>query len=281
MADSKLNLFLSSGTNAERLAFTPDPPTPAAGAAYSYLWVEEDTGAVFVWDADGAAWIELATTGAVPAHQANHNSGGSDPLKLDDLADPDDNTDLDADTSEHGLMPKWTSAFLTSLFNVFSSTQGAVLYRGASDWLALATGTSGKRLTTKGAGANPVWEAETKVITFTVGSEGGDPITTGYKGHIRIPQGCTIVRWSVGNNADGDIEWNVYSDAPGSAFPPTTSIVASDPPKTTGGATDFASDNTLSGWTPGITAQNYVGVGITSVDGTLVMSTLSLEVTVP
>jgi len=40
------------------------------------------------------------------AHQATHNSGGSDALKLDDLAAPDDNTDLDSTTSQHGLLPK-------------------------------------------------------------------------------------------------------------------------------------------------------------------------------
>jgi len=40
------------------------------------------------------------------AHQADHNSGAADPLKLDDLASPDDNTDLDFSTSAHGLVPK-------------------------------------------------------------------------------------------------------------------------------------------------------------------------------
>jgi len=40
------------------------------------------------------------------AHQASHNSGGSDALKLDDLAAADDNTDLNSTTSAHGLLPK-------------------------------------------------------------------------------------------------------------------------------------------------------------------------------
>ncbi|MBM10702.1 MAG: hypothetical protein CL759_01295 [Chloroflexi bacterium] len=43
------------------------------------------------------------------AHQASHVSGGADALKLDDLADPDDNTDLDFSTSLHGLVPKGTN----------------------------------------------------------------------------------------------------------------------------------------------------------------------------
>jgi hypothetical protein len=38
-----------------------------------------------------------------------------------------------------------------------SSTQGAILYRGASGWVALAVGTDGQVLTTHGASANPTW----------------------------------------------------------------------------------------------------------------------------
>jgi hypothetical protein len=40
------------------------------------------------------------------SHASSHQSGGGDSIKLDDLAAPDDNTDLDATTSAHGLLPK-------------------------------------------------------------------------------------------------------------------------------------------------------------------------------
>jgi len=40
------------------------------------------------------------------AHNSTHQSGGADAIKLDDLAAPDDNTDLDATLSAHGLLPK-------------------------------------------------------------------------------------------------------------------------------------------------------------------------------
>ncbi|MCB1626478.1 MAG: hypothetical protein KDI48_02050, partial [Xanthomonadales bacterium] len=40
------------------------------------------------------------------AHTSSHQSGGTDAIKLDDLATPDDNTDLNATTSRHGLLPK-------------------------------------------------------------------------------------------------------------------------------------------------------------------------------
>lgn len=39
-------------------------------------------------------------------HAADHGPAGADALKLDDLAAPDDNTDLNASTSKHGLLPK-------------------------------------------------------------------------------------------------------------------------------------------------------------------------------
>jgi hypothetical protein len=40
------------------------------------------------------------------AHASTHQLGGSDSIKLDDFATPDDNTDLDATTARHGLLPK-------------------------------------------------------------------------------------------------------------------------------------------------------------------------------
>lgn len=42
----------------------------------------------------------------IPAHASTHENGGTDPIKLDDLATPDDNTDLDATVAAHGLLPK-------------------------------------------------------------------------------------------------------------------------------------------------------------------------------
>lgn len=45
----------------------------------------------------------------------------------------------------------------STILDSLSSTQGAVLYRGASGWAALAPGTSGQYLKTQGSGANPVW----------------------------------------------------------------------------------------------------------------------------
>lgn len=51
--------------------------------------------------------------------------------------------------------------------NAVSSTQGAVLYRGASGWVALGPGTSGQVLGTGGAAANPLWK------NFSAGATAG------------------------------------------------------------------------------------------------------------
>lgn len=55
----------------------------------------------------GKGGVNTQIGGGVPAaHATSHQSGGSDPIKLDDLATPDDNTDLNATISAHGLLPK-------------------------------------------------------------------------------------------------------------------------------------------------------------------------------
>lgn len=50
--------------------------------------------------------VALEDSGALKGHKTSHQSGGGDAIKLDDLAAPDDNTDLNASTSKHGLLPK-------------------------------------------------------------------------------------------------------------------------------------------------------------------------------
>jgi hypothetical protein len=49
------------------------------------------------------------------------------------------------------------SAEVQAILNQISSTHGAVLFRGATNWQALAPGTAGQVLATNGAGADPSW----------------------------------------------------------------------------------------------------------------------------
>ena len=48
---------------------------------------------------------------------------------------------------------------LSQMLDWASSTQGAILYRDASGWVALGPGTSGNFLKTNGPAANPTWES--------------------------------------------------------------------------------------------------------------------------
>ena len=48
----------------------------------------------------------LSDARAPTAHASTHNSAGGDSIQLDNLAAPDDNTDLNATTGLHGLLPK-------------------------------------------------------------------------------------------------------------------------------------------------------------------------------
>lgn len=63
MADSTISQFVSSGTTAERVAYTPDPPTPAAGPDPGYVWWDTDTQTEWSYDFGLADWVELASGG--------------------------------------------------------------------------------------------------------------------------------------------------------------------------------------------------------------------------
>jgi hypothetical protein len=60
-----------------------------------------------------------------------------------------------ANTSGISAAPSATTP--TSVLDVIGSTQGSVLYRGASVWTALTPGTNGQFLQTTGAGSTPQW----------------------------------------------------------------------------------------------------------------------------
>lgn len=63
MSDSTFNQFLSRGTSAQRLAYTPNPPTPVSGPLPGYLWFETDPPFnLYAWS--GSVWLLIAA--AIP-----------------------------------------------------------------------------------------------------------------------------------------------------------------------------------------------------------------------
>jgi len=84
--------------------------------------------------------VPAAPGGGLPSpHSITHKSGGGDSIKLDDLAAPDDNTDLDATVSVHGLLPKLgggTTNFLRA-DGSWSAPPGAGADNVAINWLGV------------------------------------------------------------------------------------------------------------------------------------------------
>lgn len=83
----------------------------ADGYTVGQLWLNTTTDTLYICtgNALGAADWDVAGGGgggAPAAHAASHAAGSSDPIKLDDLATPDDNTDLNASIGHHGLLRK-------------------------------------------------------------------------------------------------------------------------------------------------------------------------------
>lgn len=83
---------------------------------------------------------------------------------------------------------------ITSMMDTaFSSTQGSVLYRNASAWVALGPGTSGQLLSSGGPAANPSWITASGTGTVTSVAAGGglsaspSPITGSGTLSLRTP----------------------------------------------------------------------------------------------
>lgn len=105
-----------SGNSAEFLDGTGAFSAPSAGgvsdANYGDITVS-GSGTVWTVNTGAVDYSELTgvpSTFAPSGHHASHEAGGSDKIKLDDLDTPDDNTDLNATTGHHGLLPKLDSS---------------------------------------------------------------------------------------------------------------------------------------------------------------------------
>ena len=96
-------------------------------------------------------------------------------IKLDDMLAPDDNTDLNATASLHGLMGKADKSKLDGIaagadvtgaanvaaagavMNSLLTERGSIIYRNATVPAELLHGNDGQVLTSKGHAADPIW----------------------------------------------------------------------------------------------------------------------------
>lgn len=113
-------------------------------------------------------------------------------------------------------------------------------------------------------------------ITFIIDG-GGATITTGQKGHLRIPFACTISRVTMLADREGSIQVDIWKDTY-TNFPPIPedSICAAALPTIT--TAQKSEDSTLTDWTTAITADDILAFNVESVTD-IWRVTLSLKVT--
>jgi hypothetical protein len=106
---------------------------------------------------------------------------------------------------------------------------------------------------------------------------GAATITTGQKGHLRVPFNCTITAARVFADQTGSIVVDIWKDTYAN-FPPTDadSITASAPP--TLSSAQRSENTTLTGWTTTINAGDVLAYNVDSV-ATVQRVTISLQVT--
>jgi hypothetical protein len=93
----------------------------------------------------------------------------------------------------------------SQVLDTITSTQGNIVFRGASAWSALTTGTTGSILRTNGAAANPSWATLTSIIDL-IGSTRGNVLFRGASAWSALAVGTTgqLLRT---NGAGADPSW--------------------------------------------------------------------------
>lgn len=118
-------------------------------------------------------------------HASGHKSGGTDAIKLDELATPTDVTTLDANSTQHGLAIK------------VSSTASQKL---------ISTGTQQSYID------------DDSGFSVIIG-DGTNVITTGVKGYLEVPVNCEIQSIRLVADASGSIVIDIWKDTYAN-FPP-------------------------------------------------------------
>lgn len=101
----------------------------------------------------------------IKAHKSQHQSGGTDAIKLDDLGTPDDNTDLDVSTSRHGLCPK-----LDGVTTHFLRSDGAQAVPVGAAGIGGATGATDSAILLADGVSSDTIKTSSKTIVTTIGA---------------------------------------------------------------------------------------------------------------
>jgi len=144
------------------------------------------------------------------------------------------------------------------------------------DGSVTSSGTYSGSFVGDGSGLSGITTTITSSLIYVIDG-GGSAITTGIKGDLQIPFGCTITEVSMLADQAGSIVVDIWKDTYAN-YPPTDvdSITASATP-TISSATK-STDSTLTGWTTSITAGDTLRFNVDSVS-TITRVTISLKVT--
>jgi hypothetical protein len=171
--DYTLNLTIPRGATGASGAGSGDVVGPASATADAIALFDGGTGKIiknstYTITAAGAALLDDAsasdqrTTLGLSALATASSIGTSDIAadavtyaKIQDVTAT--SRVLGRVSSGAGIVEEVTG---TQVLDFISATQGDILYRNASAWVALPAGTSGQFLKTNGAGANPAWETQ-------------------------------------------------------------------------------------------------------------------------
>jgi hypothetical protein len=105
---------------------------------------------------------------------------------------------------------------------------------------------------------------------------GGSAITTGVKGFIEVPFGCTITAVRLLADQSGSIVIDIWKDSYANYPPVDADSITASAPATISSATK-SEDTTLTGWTTTIAAGNILGFNVDSAT-TITRVTVSLSV---
>lgn len=108
-ANGSLSYTQSGLITFDRSGAVPDVPFAVAAGADKVVNLDADK-------LDGLDSTAFALSGVPGAHATQHKSGGTDPIKLDELAAPTDVVTLNVSSTAHGLAPK-SSADATKFLN--------------------------------------------------------------------------------------------------------------------------------------------------------------------
>jgi hypothetical protein len=271
MSDTAFPTYQHYGTAAERTAFVPDPPP---GVPVIYTWFETDTALAFVYA--GGTWYPLATppppalTGLSGDVLAGPGSGVVPSVLAASGVAPGTYTFASVQVDAKGRVVNASSGSLPSIPPpAITELTGPVTAGPGSGAVA--------SVIQPGVVTPAMQTAVGRAGALSLLFESPTPLAVGYKAIVRVPAGLTLNRWSVMALEVGNIRFGLYADAPGTTYPPATSIVAAEFPELTGGASRFRDSVTLTGWTPVVPALHCLGVEVLTTSGAIKTVTLQLD----